>query len=327
MRKMTNWILVISTICVLLSSNAFSANTHAPRAVCDEPLLSFGKKSDFERFRHTFIVKNTGDLTLKIADVSSTCGCAKVKVSSKTVPPGETSNIDVEIILAGYRGMLDKHVSLKTNDPENPVLKLYMRGEVIPSLAIEPRHLFFRKLDLTKSALLSSSITYNVKTQFLGSVESDADFLEVSLETLEPGRKYRVTAKTLPPLSAAHSRATVFVKDTQGRRLFTIPVWLQMESKLHVAPVSITVFGTAHGPCVKQVVVRKGTVTQFKIKSAKVSGTDIQVSIHPLKNYGYRIQLDNITPSSELNRKKLVIETDVKGMERIVVPISYRATR
>jgi cytochrome c553 len=114
----------------LLSAAATQA---APRAKFDERIFDFGVLIQGATAQHSFGLKNTGKDVLHIESVSSSCGCTAALPAERDVPPGGRSRIDVTYDSRGKMGEIHKVVRVKTNDPEEPVQHLTVKGLVVPS--------------------------------------------------------------------------------------------------------------------------------------------------------------------------------------------------
>jgi len=88
--------------------------------------LESGKVVDLE-----FKFKNTGDETLIIKNISSSCGCTVTKVDKKEYKVGEEGTIPVKFFSKGYNGPVTKTITVSTNDTENVYTRLKIGGNVV----------------------------------------------------------------------------------------------------------------------------------------------------------------------------------------------------
>jgi hypothetical protein len=88
--------------------------------------LDSGKVADLE-----FKFKNTGDETLIIKNISSSCGCTVTKVDKKEYKPGEEGTIPVKFFSQGYNGQVTKTITVSSNDAENVYTRLKIGGNVV----------------------------------------------------------------------------------------------------------------------------------------------------------------------------------------------------
>jgi hypothetical protein len=99
------------------------------------PVLVFGNLTyDFGKINYTgdtlvanFWFKNQGVGELQILSAKPSCGCT-VADFPKTVPVGTGSSITVKYYNANP-GFINKSVTVTTNDPNNPVVVLRIKGE------------------------------------------------------------------------------------------------------------------------------------------------------------------------------------------------------
>jgi hypothetical protein len=74
-----------------------------------------------------FWFKNRGTSTLEIIDAKGSCGCT-IADFPKEVPVGTGGSITVKYYSAN-EGFINKSVTVTTNDPNNPVVVLRIKGE------------------------------------------------------------------------------------------------------------------------------------------------------------------------------------------------------
>ena len=77
-------------------------------------------------------LENRGKADLIIEQARSSCGCAVVKLTDeqKTIPPGKSLDLKVEFNSQGRRGAQSKFVTISSNDPVEPKLKLEFKANV-----------------------------------------------------------------------------------------------------------------------------------------------------------------------------------------------------
>ncbi|MDR3152715.1 MAG: DUF1573 domain-containing protein [Deltaproteobacteria bacterium] len=97
------------------------------------PVFNVGTSQPGTTVRHVFEIKNSGTEPLIITQVVPACGCT-VASYDEFIAPGKTGKVTVSLEL--YREWAgepyDKTVTVVTNDPKNPRIRLAMRGRVAP---------------------------------------------------------------------------------------------------------------------------------------------------------------------------------------------------
>lgn len=98
-----------------------------------EEMHNFGPLKAGEVVSFTFVFKNEGTKTLIITEVDSGCGCTEVKISNKTIAPGQEETIEVIYNSAGEIGKQLKTITLFSN-ADQPKKQLFIRANVTNEL-------------------------------------------------------------------------------------------------------------------------------------------------------------------------------------------------
>jgi hypothetical protein len=109
------------------------------RAVFKELAWDFGKVNQADVLTHEFIFRNTGDATLVVERVETTCGCTAALVSANKIDAGREGRIKVSLDTHGYSGRMTRYIYLISNDADNGRRELSITAEVVvpPSPKIE----------------------------------------------------------------------------------------------------------------------------------------------------------------------------------------------
>jgi len=94
----------------------------------------FGNITQGDKVTHVFILTNNGGDLLKILNVQTSCGCTAAKPEKDELAPGESTNLKVTFNSAGRHGAQKKNITIKSNDPENPLMILKIRGTVVKTI-------------------------------------------------------------------------------------------------------------------------------------------------------------------------------------------------
>ncbi len=299
---------------------AAAAPQSRPRIACDQATYNFGTVDESRDITHDFVIKNTGDLTLEIASARPACGCTVANISRNSVPPGETATIQSRLSLRGRLGPTRKNITVASNDPDQPQFILWLEGTVEKPIVVEPDRLYLGRLEANQAETRTVTVSSPNQPLFLTGLTSTAPFVEAQMKTLEDGKRYEITITTKPPLPFGVSQANVQAFDTNTAKTVDIPVTFAIEGPLVVAPQELILPAESAAPIIRYVIIRPGTVSQFKITKLIAPRPDIQTQVTPLGDNGYRIEISNITALAELNGQEMVIETDAPGMEPIKIP-------
>lgn len=96
----------------------------APKIVFNKTKHDFGKIGNNVKVTYDFNFKNEGKQDLVIRNIKSSCGCTAAQLKDKTLSPGESNAIEVTFNSKGRRGRQHKTVTVTTNDPKNPIVRL-----------------------------------------------------------------------------------------------------------------------------------------------------------------------------------------------------------
>ena len=104
---------------------------NAPVISFDESEYDFGTIQQGDKINHTFVFTNEGQRDLIIRNTKAGCGCTASEPDKKVLAPGEQGSIEVKFNSFGKKGKQRQRITIIANDPENPVTKLYLKGNVV----------------------------------------------------------------------------------------------------------------------------------------------------------------------------------------------------
>lgn len=103
---------------------------NAPKISFEELNFDFGTLTEGETITHEYKFKNEGKTDLIIRKVHASCGCTAVAPPKEAIKPGESSSIKVVFNSRGKMNKQHKTVRIYSNDPDNSITTLVIRGEV-----------------------------------------------------------------------------------------------------------------------------------------------------------------------------------------------------
>jgi hypothetical protein len=105
-----------------------------PKISVDKTKIDLGVIYNGETKKARVIIKNIGNDSLKIISVTTSCGCTTAKRPKDYIRRGEQDAVEVEFNSTGFRGKVEKHVSIVTNDPIAQTTEVTLTGDVIEEL-------------------------------------------------------------------------------------------------------------------------------------------------------------------------------------------------
>lgn len=82
--------------------------------------FNFGKIRQGDRVSHSYIIRNTGDHPLMIANVQTSCGCTAPYYPKGPILPGKSGEITLEFNSAGKKDHVMKNALIIANTDNSP---------------------------------------------------------------------------------------------------------------------------------------------------------------------------------------------------------------
>ena len=107
------------------------ANLPPPEVSFENEVYNFGQLDVNETAQCEFTFRNIGDGVLRIERINEKCGCMAVSLSRREYEPGEQGLIQVTYRAQRQPGFVSQNLSVYTNDPANPIVRLVIQGEFV----------------------------------------------------------------------------------------------------------------------------------------------------------------------------------------------------
>ncbi len=125
-------LIVFGTCCAAQDSSLRGPMIQFPAKGWD-----FGTITRGRQLRHTFELKNTGDQDLVISYAQVTCGCLKLKLDRKILPPGESSVLRIFLDSNRQEGHIKKHIRIQSNAKNQSHVLIPVEGTINPVYRLE----------------------------------------------------------------------------------------------------------------------------------------------------------------------------------------------
>jgi hypothetical protein len=113
-------------ITLLAASIAFTQ----PKLSLDNLEVDLGTMYSGAKKKGKIVLKNIGNDTLRIISVQPQCGCTAVKQPKKFLLSGQSDIVELEFNSSGYRGKVEKQVTINTNDPTSQFVSVKLLIDV-----------------------------------------------------------------------------------------------------------------------------------------------------------------------------------------------------
>jgi hypothetical protein len=130
----------ILSVLVFFSVFAF-AQSIGPKVTIPQINYDYSKVPENSTFQHTYMIFNGGGGVLKLFGVSSSCKCITASLDRTTLTPTDSAKLDVSYSNIGKSNATDNYLSLTTNDPNNPSVRIFITRAVqtgAPTLSSMP---------------------------------------------------------------------------------------------------------------------------------------------------------------------------------------------
>ena len=212
--------------------------------------------------KHTFIIKNEGQETLRINAVRPACGCTVAGKYPTAIAPGESGEFPFSTNSNKLRGKFEKGIKILSNDPVTPDLQLKIRGEVKHYMDVVPRNVYFGKIGRPEAQTKVVKITNNTdKPLELEVGKLPKGNIDAKLVTKEPGKAFELHVTAEPPFNTGILFKKIPLKtNIDGQKTVDIEVRGNIPLRLEVDPAVLNV-----SPSRRAAVDAKGMTRTIKL--------------------------------------------------------------
>ncbi|MDB6108994.1 MAG: hypothetical protein JWR69_744 [Pedosphaera sp.] len=207
----------------------------APKLQFDQTVYDFGKTSQVETVTGTFKFKNVGDDLLKLEPPKPSCGCTIASLKPDTLKPGETGELAFTLNLGRSRATMEKHIAIKSNDPETPEVSLAIKVDYTPLFDLSPM-------------TLAPDLAFGMKEieQFTALNRTDGKPIgKLRLDASKPW----ITAKVVPgpKEDAATARIRILLQRDGAPRRFNESIQVYTAEQTNIPVATIYLYGQIRG--------------------------------------------------------------------------------
>lgn len=251
--------------------------------------------------------------------------------SAKQIPPGGEGTIEVTLNTHGRAGALQKFISVNTNDPVNPEIKLSVNTDVEVAFSLDQTNLNIGRVKSGLSKVYYVSLVGTDKDKHkITAITSTQKIIDVELNQAgfenNPDKKLKITLHGDIPIGRTYDRVTMETDHPQIPKLF-LSITGEIVGDILVEPnfISFGVFDPAVEN-VRQIRLAASNQTTFKVLSVKspMEGLIAEV-VTQAEGKLYEVKLIARPGfSSPIIRGNLVIETDNQKQNTITINVTGR---
>ena len=307
-----------------------------PQIQFDQTTYDFGKTSQVTTVSGIFKFKNIGDGVLKVEPPKPSCGCTAAEVKPDTLAPGASGILPFTLNLGFYRGSLEKHITVRSNDPKTPEISLTIKVDYTPLYELTP---------MTLSPYLAFGMSETNAFTTISRTDGKP-LLIVRLETSQPWIKAEVVPGDSTNDTAARLRVSL-ERDGSPRR-FNEYVHIYTAGQSNSPVSSVYIYGEIAGEVsltpealywsitdaaktaaerpdtltIQHVTIRSASGEPIELKNPQSTIKGIKVELVPKedgKAYDLIARLDDV-PTTTISGN-VSFETSVAAQPRIELPV------
>jgi thiol-disulfide isomerase/thioredoxin len=214
-----------------------------PIITVEEPIHDFGVVWVGPTLNHSFVVKNTGDAPLQITKVKPSCGCTIAGAYPRAIAPGESGEFPFAVQSTKLHSRFSKFITISSNDPVTPEMRLQIRGEIKQYVDVTPAHANFGRIvgDDPQERLLNIQNNTDKPLNLELLKENDGGF-KFDLITKEEGQRYELRVRAEPPFDAGMLKADAILStNIDEQKTIQINARAVVPERLDIQPQSILV--------------------------------------------------------------------------------------
>jgi hypothetical protein len=307
----------------------------APRLEVSEDALDLGLLRANEVANGTVTLTNSGDDTLVISKVLSSCGCTAAVPGKKELAPGESTSLDVKYTAGSAAGKIQKTVTIQSNDLLSPATIVKVTAEVIARALASPKTLNFGSVQLGEATSMELAVTAagdepewkTVRVQPSAPLYG-VEPIERSEEDVAARRwRFNVSLKDDAPRGRAYASLSVLVNDEKQAAIRSTAM-ATVEGEINVTPAFASLYSRGAGlPARTSLFVRHRDKKPFKITEIVSDVPHVVweiVSKEGSSQHEIKLALKDDTPLDTAFRGKITVRTDQPKDPEISVPLSAR---
>ena len=276
-----------------------------------------------------FRFTNAGNSTLKIGEITNTCGCTPSSLTKKEYAPGESGILKVNYLSEQQRGQTTKQLVIHSNDRANPQITLAVKANIMMQVDPNPKtlnlllkhqnancpQLTLTSIDNQPFSITSFKSTANCITADFNPSEQATKFI------LQPKVDMKMLEKTL------NGRIEITLTHPECKK---ISVGISTLPKFKIHPRSIVVRGMAtQQPIVKKLRILNNYNEDFELESLWSRNGAVKVKSNAIVRNGYELELQ-ITPPTSKDTKRIFNDkfyVKTKEGQQIEIPCNVYYSR
>jgi hypothetical protein len=303
-----------------------------PRIKFDQTTYDFGKTSQVETVTGTFSFRNTGDAPLVMGKPTTSCGCTVAGVKPSTLKPGEKGELTFSLNLGRTRAVLNRQITVESNDPENPKVVLTIKADYTPLYEMSPSSIYLALREGDTTNLTARVTRTDGKPIKLAKITSGQPWVHASVRPNTEGSNASVQLDIKVQAegkSRYFSDQLVALIEGSDQPAFTLPISGRITGDLVLTPESLywPISDPDKAIKARRILLKSSRPEKLEIKNLSSSLPQITVETvwnEDGKNVELIAKLASV-PDRSLNGT-IRFETNVPGQPEVQIPVTSNVT-
>ncbi|MBI2815854.1 MAG: hypothetical protein HYX72_02830 [Acidobacteria bacterium] len=323
----------VLSIVILLAGSRLAAQD-GPQLTIAGADFGFPKTPAGEVIEHEYFIINGGSKPFRLLKANMTPPLRAVAMPA-VIPPNTPVAVRFRLDTSRVAGQFDGNILLITDDPDRPQINLTFQGEVVPLIEFDPLPAFFVSAQHGESKTASIEIINHQPIPLkIRKMESDSSRFVASLETIDPGKRYRLKLTTLANAPVGRVSETIRLATSDpAKPLLEIPANILVRERIYTFPDFLD-FGALQPERLEGNLEQLSQTAQT-LMVYQAGGKDFRISVqsdlpflylYPVRSkLGERYQIEIAVIPEKMKAGEfsgsIIITTNDKEFPKLVVPV------
>jgi hypothetical protein len=196
-------------------------------------LYRLGRIYEGTVIKDTLRFVNTGEKTVTITKVQSSCGCTTTTLDEDEITPGDTGLVAFQLRTRGYQSTLRKDITVIFKEKKLKPLKFTIQAFIYTNWEARPRYIYFSRVGFNPDTTLSKILEIeNFSDHIIQVKEIKPGDSRIRVKPasgpIEPGRKMFVQVQMTPDSMGTLHNTLEIQTDDEFKPKTRIPVYMQV---------------------------------------------------------------------------------------------------
>lgn len=296
-----------------------------PKISVEKAIYDFGDVGPETTQTAKFAFKNTGEGTLRISQVKTCCGVkARGVKNGQEYAPGKSGVLELDCIFGSYPGAMRRTVHLYTNDPDQNVVALAIKANIVRRIGYKPERLrlFLRQENGGCGEITLTSL--DGRPFSIASFRSTANALTAEVDSAVQATEFVLKPKANMDTLKRNHRGQISIQLTHPE-CKNVRILYDVVPEFTVNPPQVMLFNLkAEQSVQREIWIISNYQDEFEIESTSSQKGMIEVVGQEKVGNRYQLKVEVTPPAQEGERAVFSDVLDVKIKDSEPLSISFR---